>query len=129
MSSSAPTPLVVSVGDLIEEIAVRLSAPWRPGSDAAAAITTRRGGSAANVAVAVAAAGLAAAVSLGEFGAASFLARAGTPTVPLQIARARQPPGEWHCLGVTITRDRVDEIARTLHSGAASDVQPSTEKN
>ena len=25
--------------------------------------------------------------------------------------------------------DRVDEIARTLHSGAASDVQPSTEKN
>ncbi len=44
--------------------------------------------------VAVAAAGLAAAVSLGEFGAASFLARAGTPTVPLQIARLLARPGE-----------------------------------
>lgn len=55
MSSSAAAPLIVCVGDLIEEIAVRLSAPWRRGSDAAASIATRRGGSAANVAVAVAA--------------------------------------------------------------------------
>ena len=50
-------PLIVSVGDLIDEIAVRLAAPWRRGSDAAAQITRRRGGSAANVAVAAAASG------------------------------------------------------------------------
>ena len=43
--------------------------------------------------VAVAAAGLAAAVSLGEFGAASFLARAGDPTMPLLIARLLGRPG------------------------------------
>lgn len=57
MSDPTASPLIVSVGDLIEEIAVRLAAPWRRGSDATAAITTRRGGSAANVAVAAAAAG------------------------------------------------------------------------
>ncbi len=53
----ASAPLIVCVGDLIDEIAVRLDAPWRRGSDAAAQITRRRGGSAANVAVAAAAAG------------------------------------------------------------------------
>ena len=50
-------PLIVCVGDLIDEIAVRLDAPWRRGSDAAAEIIRRRGGSAANVAVAAAGAG------------------------------------------------------------------------
>ena len=56
---SRPTeaPLIVCVGDLIEEIAVRLTAPWRRGSDAAALISRRRGGSAANVAVAAAVSG------------------------------------------------------------------------
>jgi thiamine transport system permease protein len=44
--------------------------------------------------VSLSAAGLAAAVSLGEFGAASFLARSGAPTVPLQIARLLGRPGE-----------------------------------
>lgn len=44
--------------------------------------------------VLLAAAGLAACVSLGEFGAASFLARSGAPTVPLQIVRLLQRPGE-----------------------------------
>lgn len=44
--------------------------------------------------VIVAAAGLAAAVSLGEFGAASFLARTGSPTVPVQIVRLLSRPGE-----------------------------------
>ena len=44
--------------------------------------------------VMVAAAGLAAAVSLGEFGAASFLAREGSPTVPVQIVRLLSRPGE-----------------------------------
>lgn len=44
--------------------------------------------------VMIASAGLACAVSLGEFGAASFLARAGHPTVPVQIARLLGRPGE-----------------------------------
>lgn len=44
--------------------------------------------------VMVAAGGLACAVSLGEFGAASFLARADGPTVPLVIARLLGRPGE-----------------------------------
>ncbi|MDO8733135.1 MAG: ABC transporter permease subunit [Actinomycetota bacterium] len=44
--------------------------------------------------VLLAAGGLAACVSLGEFGAASFLARSGAPTVPLQIMRLLQRPGD-----------------------------------
>ncbi|MDO9485562.1 MAG: ABC transporter permease subunit [Actinomycetota bacterium] len=44
--------------------------------------------------VLLAAGGLAACVSLGEFGAASFLARSGDPTVPLQIVRLMQRPGD-----------------------------------
>ena len=44
--------------------------------------------------VMIAAGGLACAVSLGEFGAASFLARADGPTVPLVIARLLGRPGE-----------------------------------
>lgn len=57
VSPAASAPLIICVGDLIDEIAVRLAAPWRRGSDAAAHITRRRGGSAANVAVAAVAAG------------------------------------------------------------------------
>ncbi|MGI9136609.1 MAG: ABC transporter permease, partial [Candidatus Nanopelagicales bacterium] len=44
--------------------------------------------------VMIAAGGLACAVSLGEFGAASFLSRTGAPTVPLQIVRLISRPGE-----------------------------------
>ena len=44
--------------------------------------------------VIVASAALAGAVSLGEFGAASFLTRAGAPTVPVQIVRLLGRPGE-----------------------------------
>ena len=44
--------------------------------------------------VMIASAGLAAAVSLGEFGAAAFLARAASPTVPVQIVRLLSRPGE-----------------------------------
>ncbi len=44
--------------------------------------------------VILASAGLAAAVSLGEFGAASFLTRAGAPTVPVQIVRLLGRPGD-----------------------------------
>jgi thiamine transport system permease protein len=39
-------------------------------------------------------AGFAAAVSLGEFGATSFLARTDAPTVPVQIGRLLSRPGE-----------------------------------
>ena len=56
-AAQSDAPLIVCIGDLIDEIAVRLDAPWRRGSDAAAEISRRRGGSAANVAVAAAAAG------------------------------------------------------------------------
>ena len=49
--------------------------------------------------VMLASAALAGAVSLGEFGAASFLARAGSPTVPVQIVRLLGRPGE-QSLGV-----------------------------
>lgn len=44
--------------------------------------------------VMLAAGGLAGAVSLGEFGAASFLARADSPTVPIQISKLLSRPGE-----------------------------------
>jgi thiamine transport system permease protein len=44
--------------------------------------------------VMLAAGGLAAAVSLGEFGAASLLSRTDSPTVPVQIARLLGKPGE-----------------------------------
>jgi thiamine transport system permease protein len=44
--------------------------------------------------VMLASAALAGAVSLGEFGAASFLARAASPTVPVQIVRLLGRPGE-----------------------------------
>ena len=44
--------------------------------------------------VVIASAGLAGAVSLGEFGAAAFLSRAGAPTVPVQIVRLLGRPGE-----------------------------------
>lgn len=44
--------------------------------------------------VVLAAGGLAFAVSLGEFGAASFLGRTGNPTVPIQIFRLLGRPGE-----------------------------------
>jgi len=49
--------------------------------------------------VMVAAAALAGAVSLGEFGAATFLGRAAAPTVPVQIVRLLGRPGE-QSLGV-----------------------------
>ncbi|MBT5182267.1 MAG: iron ABC transporter permease [Actinobacteria bacterium] len=44
--------------------------------------------------VMLAAGGLAAAVSLGEFGAATLLSRTDAPTVPVQIARLLSKPGE-----------------------------------
>ena len=49
--------MIVSLGDLADDIVVMLSGPPAVGTDTAAVIRRRRGGSAANVAVATAAAG------------------------------------------------------------------------
>ena len=87
MDQSAPgtaqRPLIISVGDLIDEIAVRLSEPWRRGSDAAAQITQRRGGSAANVAVAAVSAG----------GAARFIGAVGDDPTAEDLERALRQAG------------------------------------
>ena len=78
VAPSTSPALIVCVGDLIDEIAVRLDAPWRRGSDAAAQITRRRGGSAANVAVAAVAAG----------GAARFVGAVGDDPTADALERA-----------------------------------------
>jgi len=76
--------------------------------------------------VMLASAGLACAVSLGEFGAASFLARTGSPTVPVQIVRLLSRPGEQSygsaavlavilvalTLGIVLAVDRLGETTR-----------------
>ncbi|MEN9505327.1 MAG: hypothetical protein RI958_1253 [Actinomycetota bacterium] len=55
---SLPSTVVIgTIGDLVEDIAVRLSGPIQLASDTAARVERRRGGSAANMAVAVARAG------------------------------------------------------------------------
>ena len=53
----AARPLVCVLGDLVEDVVVRLHGPLRRGSDAQARIERRPGGSAANVAAAVVARG------------------------------------------------------------------------
>jgi len=50
-------PLIGALGDLIEDLVVELGGPIRPRTDTGAVITRRRGGSAANVAVAAVLAG------------------------------------------------------------------------
>ncbi len=75
--------MILAVGDLIDEIAVRLVAPWRRGSDATARITRRRGGSAANVAVAAVAAG----------GRARFLGAIGDDSTGSALLAALQAAG------------------------------------
>ncbi len=50
-------PLILTVGDLVEDVVVRVAGPVEPAADTPASITRHRGGSAANVAVAVARAG------------------------------------------------------------------------
>lgn len=49
--------MIGTLGDLVEDIAVRLQGPLNVASDTEAHIRRRRGGSAANTAVAVARAG------------------------------------------------------------------------
>lgn len=92
--SLVAVPLVVAVvapalrGTDARRLAVAASLGARP---TRAFVTTY--GSVLKV-VMLASAALAGAVSLGEFGAASFLARAGSPTVPVQIVRLLSRPGE-----------------------------------
>ena len=92
--SLVAVPLVVAVmapalrGADVRRLAVAASLGARP---TRAFVTTY--GSILRV-VMLASAALAGAVSLGEFGAASFLARAGGPTVPVQIVRLLSRPGE-----------------------------------
>lgn len=50
-------PMLVTLGDLVEDVVVHLDEPIRPGADTASRIRRRRGGSAANVAAAAAALG------------------------------------------------------------------------
>jgi thiamine transport system permease protein len=80
--------------------------------------------------VVIASAGLAGAVSLGEFGAAAFLSRAGAPTVPVQIVRLLGRPGEQSVgvaaalavvlVALTLTLVlAVDRLGRTRTRGAA----------
>ncbi len=52
-------PLLTVIGDLVEDVVVWSAGPWRSGTDNPSTITRSRGGSAANVAVAAAAAGTA----------------------------------------------------------------------
>lgn len=57
MSGTVSTGIIGTVGDLVEDIAVRLAGPVNIASDTEARIDRRRGGSAANMAVAVVRAG------------------------------------------------------------------------
>ena len=57
MTAGSSSPRVACVGDLVTDVVAHLAAAPRPGTDTPAQIATYRGGSAANVSVAVLAAG------------------------------------------------------------------------
>lgn len=79
-------PLLRSLDPRMRQVAATLGAPpLRAWWTTEGAITLRAFGVAA---------GLAAAVALGEFGATAFLVRLDTPTVPVQIVRLLGRPGE-----------------------------------
>jgi thiamine transport system permease protein len=79
-------PVLRSVDPRLRQLAATLgAAPGRAWLDVELPLLGR--------ALAVAA-GLAFAVSLGEFGATAFLARSDTPTLPLQVVRLLDRPGE-----------------------------------
>ncbi len=69
------------------------------------------------------AAALAAAVSLGEFGATAFLVRADTPTVPVQIVRLLGRPGETN-LGQALALSVILVIVTALIITLAERVRP-----
>jgi thiamine transport system permease protein len=79
-------PVLRSVDPRLREVAATLGAgPWRAWSAVDGAQLSR---------AAAVAAGLACGVSLGEFGATAFLARADAPTVPVLLVRLLGRPGE-----------------------------------
>lgn len=79
-------PVLRSVDPRLRQVAATLGAsPVRAWWTVDGVQTTR---------AAAVAAGLAAAVALGEFGATAFLVRADTPTMPVQIVRLLGRPGE-----------------------------------
>lgn len=80
------TPVLRSIDVRLRAVAATLGAPPRRSWWAVEGAALRR-----HVPVAAA---LAAAVSLGEFGATAFLARADAPTIPLLIVRLLGRPGE-----------------------------------
>ena len=57
MTPTAPAPVIGAIGDLVEDVVCWLAGPPARGTDTAARIVRRRGGSAANVAVSICAAG------------------------------------------------------------------------
>jgi len=67
---------------------------------------------------------LSAAVSLGEFGATAFLARADTPTVPVQIVRLLSRPGEAN-LGQAAVLSVILVIVTATVVGVAERARPS----
>ena len=69
------------------------------------------------------AAGLAAAVSLGEFGATAFLVRADTPTVPVQIVRLLGRPGEAN-LGQALALSVILVVVTAAIVGVAERARP-----
>jgi sugar/nucleoside kinase (ribokinase family) len=85
-------PVVVVVGDLMVDIVVRPQGPHHPGSDTASRIVATPGGSAANQAVALSAAGaeahLVASVGDDELGRAAVRALAGTGVIGHLRARS-----------------------------------------
>lgn len=66
---SSPTPLIGVVGDLVDDVVVRLLEPINTASDTASVIHRRRGGSGANVAAAVVVVAGGAARFIGQVGA------------------------------------------------------------
>lgn len=69
------------------------------------------------------AAGLAAAVSLGEFGATAFLVRADSPTVPVQIVRLLGRPGETN-LGQALALSVILVVVTGVIVGLAERARP-----
>src|SRR5262245_25381630 len=76
-------PLVCVLGDLVADVVVEVVGPRRRGADTAARVVHRRGGSAANVAVAVVRAG----------GRARFVGRVGDDDVGTGLVAALAEAG------------------------------------
>ena len=108
-------PLLRSVDPRMRQVAATLGAP------PLRAWWATEGGLALR-AIAVAA-GLAAAVALGEFGATAFLVRLDAPTVPVQIVRLLGRPGEAN-MGVAAVLSVLLLVLTLVIVGAAERIRP-----